>query len=489
MSNNSLRCATLKKTELFSSLDEESCDLVLTKMKELCFKAGDFLCMEGEPGTRLFVIKQGEVEVIKRGAKGAEILITVLKPGEFAGVMSLFDEEIRSATLKAKTDCEMLVLDKETFNLLLAKRPEIARSLLAYLSRRLRVETQTVANLLTSDYDPRFKIAFFDVKPYTVKSFQAVNRDRFSLHFFEPRLNLATASLASGFQAVCAFVNDDLSAPVLEELARLGVKLIALRCAGFNNVDLEAANRLGLSVIRVPAYSPQAVAEHAVALLLSLNRKIYRAYNRVREGNFSLVGLEGFDLYGKTAGIIGTGKIGRCLAKILAGFGMRLLAFDRQEDQAFALETGLVYVTLDELYRQADVISLHAPLVPETYHLIDQSALAKMKEGVIIINTSRGALIDTAALIEALKSGRLGGAGLDVYEEEEEYFFEDLSDKIITDDLLARLLTFPNVIITSHQAFLTHEALHQIAQVTLDGIVAFVAGKRGAGLPNSLTGK
>ncbi|MEJ2664739.1 MAG: 2-hydroxyacid dehydrogenase, partial [Spirochaetia bacterium] len=298
-----------------------------------------------------------------------------------------------------------------------------------------------------------------------------------------------TVSLSAGFQVVCAFVNDDLSVGVLEQLKQNGVKLVAMRCAGYNNVDIDAAHKLGISITRVPAYSPNAVAEHAIALTLALNRKIYRAYNRVREGNFSLTGLVGSELYQKTAGVIGIGKIGKCLVQILNGFGMNVLGYDKFQDREFAEQHTLAYVSLNELFAAADVISLHAPLLPETYHIINKASIQKMKPGVILVNTSRGALIDTSALINGLKSGKIGAAGLDVYEEEEEYFFEDLSDKIITDDTLARLMTFNNVIITGHQAFLTKEALSEIARVTLESIIRFEQGGRFRELPNAVLPK
>ncbi|MBN1797701.1 MAG: 2-hydroxyacid dehydrogenase [Spirochaetales bacterium] len=381
------------------------------------------------------------------------------------------------------------MLDKETFQHILSRNTELSNKLLAYLSRQLRAETYTVAKLLTGDVDKRVKVAFFDTKPYTESIFRELNKEKYALHFFEPRLNTNTVSLSSGFQVVCAFVNDDLSAPVLELLKRNKVELIAMRCAGYNNVDIECAHKLGISLTRVPAYSPNAVAEHAAALLLALNRKINRAYNRVREGNFSLNGLVGFDLYQKTAGVIGIGKIGKCLVNILRGFGMTVLGYDKYQDKDFAKAHELHYVELDELFSRSDIISLHAPLIPQTHHVINKSAIQKMKPGVVLVNTSRGALIDTTALINGLKSGKIGAAGLDVYEEEEEYFFEDLSDKIITDDTLARLMTFNNVIITSHQAFLTREALSEIARVTLESITLYNQGKRLAELPNAVLPK
>lgn len=320
------------------------------------------------------------------------------------------------------------------------------------------------------------KIAFFDTHQFDRNAFlKEIKNFNHEIQFFETRLTEQTANLAKGFPCVCAFVNDKLDRKTLGALSATGTKLIALRSAGFNNVDLEAASELGLRIVRVPEYSPHAVAEHAVTLILSLNRKIYRAYNRVREGNFSLDGLVGFDLYQKSVGIVGTGKIGSVVAKILKGFGCQVYAYDRTHNPSL-LEAGVEYVGLDELLQKSDIISLHVPLTPETRHLIDAKAISLTKKGVMLINTGRGALIDTRALIEALKSGHIGYAGLDVYEEEEGIFFENLSERILQDDQLARLLTFPNVLLTSHQAFLTEEALSNIAQITLQNIADFEKG-------------
>src|SRR3954463_13369066 len=314
----------------------------------------------------------------------------------------------------------------------------------------------------------------FDTKAYDREGLEraGVGLD-IEWRFMEFRLKTETALAAQGAAAVCTFVNDAVDAACLEALAKLGVKHVALRCAGFNSVDLNAAKSLGISVTRVPAYSPYAVAEHAVALLLALNRKIPRANNRVRDLNFSLNGLVGFDLHGKTAGIVGTGKIGRVAAEILRGFGMRVLAYDPFPLPAWATEHGVEYCDAKTLARESSIISLHAPLTPETHHIIRADTLELMKPGTILINVSRGALIETSALIEALKCGRLGGVGLDVYEEEEGVFFADLSGQILQDDELARLLTFPNVLITAHQAFLTQEALGEISRVTVANLTAF----------------
>lgn len=287
---------------------------------------------------------------------------------------------------------------------------------------------------------------------------------------------MPTVNLTKGYDAVCVFVNDRLNAEVIAGLKENGIKLIALRCAGFNNVDLEAANQNGIKVVRVPAYSPHAVAEHAVALILTLNRKTHKAYNRVREGNFSLERLTGFDLYGKTVGVIGTGKIGQAFCNIMQGFGCKVLAFDLIEDKELALR-GIEYLPLMDVLQQSDVISLHCPLNEQTSHLINKQTIGMMKEGAMLINTSRGGLIDTVDVIEGLKSGRIGYLGLDVYEQEEKLFFKDLSENVIQDDLIMRLLSFPNVLITAHQGFFTEEALVQIAQTTLDNIDAFEAGK------------
>lgn len=321
------------------------------------------------------------------------------------------------------------------------------------------------------------RIAFFDAKLYDIESFNAVNKDyNFDIRYYQERLSISTVPLAKGADVVCIFVNAECDAQVIDELVNNGVKLIALRCAGFNNVDLKAAEGR-IRVTRVPAYSPHAVAEYAVSLMLSLNRKIYRAVNRTRDGNFTLNGLLGFDMYGKTAGVIGMGRIAKELIKILHGFGMNVMAYDLYPDHEFAKQYDVKVVSLDELYANSDIISLHCPLTPDTKFLINQDSIAKMKKGVMIINTGRGKLINTEDLIEGLRSKQVGSAGLDVYEEEREYFYEDKSDKMIDDDVLARLLMVPNVVLTSHQAFFTAEALHNIAVSTLDSVKEFAEGK------------
>ncbi|WP_248919030.1 2-hydroxyacid dehydrogenase [Pseudomonas entomophila] len=315
----------------------------------------------------------------------------------------------------------------------------------------------------------------FSSQHYDQESFTRAASGAFDLHFQPTRLTLDTAPLAQGFEVVCAFINDALDAQVLERLAAGGTRLVALRSAGYNHVDLAAAKRLGLAVARVPAYSPHAVAEHAVALILALNRRLHRAYNRTREGDFTLHGLTGFDLHGKTVGVIGTGQIGAAFARIMAGFGCQLLAYDPYPNPEL-LALGARYLALPELLRASRIVSLHCPLTEHTRHLINAQSLAQLQPGAMLINTGRGALVDTPALVDALKSGQLGHLGLDVYEEEAQLFFEDRSDLPLQDDVLARLLTFPNVIVTAHQAFLTREALDAIATTTLDNISRWAAG-------------
>jgi D-lactate dehydrogenase len=326
--------------------------------------------------------------------------------------------------------------------------------------------------------DRAVKVAVFSTKPYDRQFLSAANQEAgHEMAYFEPRLVPETSPLADGFPAVCAFVNDRLDRQVLETLAAGGTGLIALRSAGFNHVDLRAADEFGLTVVRVPAYSPHAVAEHTIGLMLALNRKLPRAAARVRESNFALDGLLGFDMHGKTAGIVGTGKIGTVVTTILAGFGCHLIGYDPYpNDDCRAL--GMEYVGLEQLLGEADIITLHLPLTPDSYHMIDAPAIARMKHRTMLINTSRGALLDTVAVIEGLKSGRIGSLGLDVYEEEADLFFEDLSNTVLQDDVFARLLTFPNVLVTGHQAFFTEEALRAIAETTVANISAIERGER-----------
>lgn len=321
------------------------------------------------------------------------------------------------------------------------------------------------------------RVGVFSTQPYDRDCLTEANQGRaHELVFSEARLDIDTVDYAASFDAVVVFVNDALGRNVLERLRAGKTRLIALRCAGFNNVDVAAARELGLTVARVPAYSPHAVAEHAVGLILTLNRKYHRAYARVREANFSLVGLVGFDLHGRTVGVVGTGTIGLVFARIMLGFGCRVLAHDPWPSQS-GRDLGLSYVSMNELVRASDIISLHCPLTPETHHLINAAALAKMKRGSMLINTGRGALIDAGAVIAALKSGQLGYLGIDVYEQEEKLFFRDLSEQIVQDDVFMRLLTFPNVLVTAHQGFFTREALANIAATTIMNLTAFERGE------------
>lgn len=322
------------------------------------------------------------------------------------------------------------------------------------------------------------KVAVFGAKSYDKQYFSTEN-ERFGheLIFLDAHLNKRTATLAKGFNAVCAFVNDEIDRQCLKQLSDCGINTVALRCAGFNNVDLKVAAALNIAVVRVPKYSPHGVAEHALTLIMALNRKIYKAYNRVRENNFSLEGLLGFNLNTKTVGVIGTGEIGSVFCQLMTAFGCKVLAYDPQPNQQ-CIDKGVAYVNKESLLQQSDIISLHCPLTPETHHLIDQNAIVTMKDGVMLVNTSRGALIDTAAVIKHLKTGKIGYLGLDVYEEEGDLFFEDVSNIILEDDIFARLLTFPNVLITGHQAFFTRDALKSIAVTTLQNLSDIEDGRK-----------
>lgn len=320
------------------------------------------------------------------------------------------------------------------------------------------------------------KVAFFDTKIYDIETFTKINtNDKIKIKFYNEKLNINTAIMAKGYEVVCVFVNDDLNKEVIKLLSENGLKYIVLRCAGYNNIDLSAAAKYNIKVARVPAYSPYSIAEHALALIFTLNRKTHKAYFRTRDGNFNINGLMGFDLHNKTIGVIGTGRIGQIFISIVSGLGMNILAYDPFPNEE--LKKRVKFVELDELYKNSDIISLHCPLTKDTYHLINEKSINKMKDNVMLINTSRGKLIDTQAVINSLKDKKIGSAGLDVYEEEGDYFFEDLSHEVIEDDVLARLLTFSNVLITSHQGFFTREALDNIAESTFENIIKFSNGE------------
>jgi len=479
------RLDLIRDIDLFAHVDPDTLADIAARFAERPVEPGEAVFREGDPGGYVFLIASGTVEVRKCGEGDREVLMRVMGPGEVGGLTSTALGRDRSATLLARKPVRILVLDRDVFLDLLDRHQDLVRSVLAHLGDKVRGKTARLANQLARDRAGTGEpVAVFDTKPHDRRHLDAAAGDIIAPQYFEARLEPATASLASGFRVVCAFVNDDLGAGVLEELAAAGVELVAMRCAGYNNVDLEAAAEHGITVVRVPGYSPHAVAEHAVALMLTLNRKTHRAHQRVREGNFSLSGLVGFDLHGRTAGVVGLGQIGRCLAEILRGFGMEVLAHDPYPDEEFASRTGVEYVELDDLLSRSDIVSLNAPLTPDTHHVIDARAIKQMKDGAMLINTSRGGLVDTTALLDGLKSGKLGSAGLDVYEEEGGKFFEDLSDVVITDDVLARLLTFPNVLVTSHQAFFTVDALDAIAETTVGNIGGFLEGKRGEELGN-----
>lgn len=473
-----------RKAEGTTSITASSMNLIRETLEHRHYKDGDLICEEGESADWMFIVDKGEVAVIKQADDETPVEISRLESGDFGGMMSLFEGMPRSARLEARGETALFALHHDTLEHLLKKNHELGMGIMAFMSGCMRRDSETLASLRTASLDGRFSMAVFDSKPYTEKIFMDCNKDRFSLQFFEHRLTPVTAASALGFDAVCVFVNDNVNADTVERLAGLGVKMVALRCAGFNNVDLKACQEHGIDVVHVPAYSPNSVAEHAIALMMALNRRVHRAWSRVREGNFSLNNLVGMEMNGKTAGVIGMGRIGRCAAQILAGFGCRVLVYARRRLPEIEAMPGVEYADMDTVLSESDIISLHLPLTPETHYMINTEAIEKMKTGVMLINTSRGGLIDTVALIDGLKSGKIGCAGLDVYEEESNYFFEDRSHTIIDDDVLARLISFNNVIITSHQAFLTDEALSNIADTTFDNLEEFVAGSRGESLTN-----
>ncbi|KAL6054573.1 D-lactate dehydrogenase fermentative [Balamuthia mandrillaris] len=476
---------------LFADLKDEQLQKQLTeRFRSQHYKAGDILCKEGEPQPAMFVIETGKVQRKKMDVG----VVDELGRGHISGMLHLLSKGGAFATLEVVEPSTVWSLSQEDFEELLnLKESPLAAHLLKSMAEDMRRHSKLLRQTLgEQNKDERFSIVFFDARPYEKSAFNEANEERvqdkkdFRITYFPQRLDGDTAYLAEGHECVCIFVNDVCDATVVERLANLGVKLIALRSAGFNNVDLNACKAHGITVVRVPAYSPYAVAEHAIALMLCLNRKIHRAYNRTREANFELDGLLGFDMHGKTVGVFGTGKIGRCVIDILLGFGCKCLCFDKYPSEEVKNTKNCQYVELDELFAKSDIITLHCPLTPETEHVINDSAINKMKSGVMIINTSRGAVIDTNALIKGLKSKKIGAAGLDVYEAEREYFFRDHSKEgIISDETLARLMTFGNVLLTGHQAFFTKEALEGIVNVTLDNVATFAFDeKRGEDHPN-----
>lgn len=453
-------------------------------------EAGTVLAEEDTPQSLLFFVLSGKVERTKRG-----VFLDVIPGPRMCGLLHAFRAEPTFATLRASAPTQVFSLSSEVFRELVSGNQAIAMHLLQKLAVRVRTESKWTRAKQHSDRRG-LRVVAFDSKSYDKQSFEQVleslnaqapsEDDKISFEWLPQRLAPETASAAINADAICIFVNDQCSAATVEMLSKQGVRLILLRCAGYDGVDLKACLAYGIPVLRVPAYSPEAVAEHAVALMLTLTRQIHRATARTREGNFSLQGLTGIDIHGKTIGVIGTGRIGKCFVNIAKGFGGRVIVSDVYQDLPWATATGVSYVPLDELLQTSDIISIHCPLLDSTRHMINEASLAKMKDGVILLNTSRGALIDTAALIQALQSGKVGFAGLDVYEHERPYFFQDRSSEVMTDAMLARLASMQNVILTGHQAYLTNNALRAIAEVTLGNVAEFFWKKQEQPLTNQV---
>eukprot|EP00126_Sphaerothecum_destruens_P009523 Sdes_comp20524_c0_seq1m15132 len=479
--------ALLKKTSSFRGLQDADLQLLATKSTVVKLTNGQKIVEEGERGDSMFVLCSGKAEVFKKSlVDNKNVLIGELHSGDFSGFAAMFDEDAHQASAYACGETVLLKLTFENTAQLLKTCPNFSTGLIRFMTQRIKLERNELCRFRSGNASSKFTICLFDSKPYWIKYFDEL-KDKFDVNvkYVDTKLTPETAILADGCKAVCIFVNDVCNSTVLTILKGLGIRLVALRCAGFNNVDIGSAESLEVSVTRVPSYSPYAVAEFALTLFLSLNRKITRAYNRTRTGNFSLNGLVGTDVNGKTIGVIGTGKIGQIFANIMLGMGCKLLCHDVFVNPELANKPNVFYVPLDQLLAESDVISLYAPLMPTTKHMIDDLAIGKMKHGVLLINTSRGALVDTSALIRGLKSGKIGGAGLDVYEEESDYFFQDKSDENIIDDCLVRLLSFNNVIVTSHQAFFTEEALRNIATSSLASAHEFKSGSQLRALTNS----
>ncbi|KAJ3119684.1 hypothetical protein HK098_005230 [Nowakowskiella sp. JEL0407] len=480
----------------FKDLEESSLKSIAGTMTVINFEKGHVIIKEGELSEELYLISEGEADVRKSDkAHSHDIRLLTLRRGDFIGLGTLLEKTPHSATVTASSLISGYKITFEAFNQLLTTLPGVGVLLAKYLTKELRVFRMRLASAyeLTNQEDPEgfsvIKMVVYDFKMYEKKYFDAaisqINEEikdekiKIVAKFFEVKLNIDTVPLSQGAKIACIFVNDNADAAVIEKFHELGVSMIALRCAGFNNVDLQKCQELKISVARVPAYSPYAVAEHCVALLMTLNRKIHQAYNRVKTGNFSLGSLVGIDVHGRTVGVIGTGKIGACFVRIMKGFGANVLCYDVYRNAEVEKMANVKYTdTVEELLKSSEIVSIHVPLTAENKHMICKDTIAMMPKGSIIINTSRGALINTTDLIAALKSGHVGGAGLDVYEGESEYFFEDKSAEVIKDDTLARLMMFNNVIVTSHQAFLTGEALSAIANVTLANVKEFTSGKK-----------
>jgi D-lactate dehydrogenase len=476
---------------MFAEFPSETLSELFTSIDDRTFIAGSVISQEGSLDPYCYFVITGRIRIIKKLLDGSDGTIRFALPGELLGLTSLFIPNGRSATMIADVDTSILMIPHEKLKSFIRGEKGnageiVTGALFRELARRVRQKNARLAALPGTDIGKKVSVAVFDAKPYIEDIFLKLAPEQLSLSFLPFRLSRETARFADGYSIIVIFVNDKIDAETAAILKESGVQLIALRCAGFNNIDLKTCTESGMAVTRVPAYSPHAVAEHSLALLMTLNRKIHKAYERVRNGDFRLDGLVGVDLFGKTVGVIGTGKIGECFINIMRGLGCHIVAYDPNPNPALKLFPDVRYTSLHELFSISDVISLHAPLTRGTHHLIDTKAFAMMKSGAILINTSRGALVDTQALIDALKERKLAGAALDVYEEEEAIFFEDFSSDIITDDILSRLMAFNNVIVTGHQAFLTKEALSNIALTTFSNIREFLEGKRCGELTNEV---
>eukprot|EP01134_Creolimax_fragrantissima_P004525 CFRG4525T1 len=472
------------KKSVFTGCSPEAQAKIVSKLKEDSYEEGDVVVEQGQFTGRLAVVSSGTYKVVMKSSGGSPVQVDTLKEGDFVGLGALFCGTAHSASVVAAGSGICFSLDDGDFKELLQEDVSISLAILGYMQQITRRDRGFRAHSDNEEAN-RISIALFDAKVYDKETFNRENEKyNFKISYFDTRLTPDTVGLSEGFDVVCVFVNDLVNDATVRGLARNKVKMIANRCAGYDKVDLKIADAMGIPVVRVPAYSPYAVAEHAVALCQTLNRKLHKAYNRIREGDFSIGGLVGFDLHGRTVGVIGTGKIGQCLIDIMIGYGAKIAAYDIYVNEKYAAKKEVTYMSFDEVLACSDVISIHSPLLPSTKHMINAEAISKMKKGVVILNCARGGLLDTDALLDGLKSGQVGGAGLDVYEGEGGYFFENWSGRVIQDDRLATLIANTNVLITSHQAFLTIDALEAIARVTLGNVAEMAEGKKGANLTN-----
>lgn len=467
------------RAELLQFFSEEDTQKFLSSLEKKEIAKDETLENKGEPQKSVYIVEEGTLVKTKRDGR-----TTILGRGDITGLLHFFSHDPAAADIKAgEKGATVWTTTGEIFHELLKAHPTLSSSYIKFLNKKVRKSLNSISNLSSQSGT---RIAFFDSKPYMKNVFTKVNKSKgydYSFTWFEVKLNKDTAQFASGHEIVCIFVNDKADEETINVLNQVGVKMIALRCAGYNNVDLKAIEKNKISLTRVPAYSPYAVAEFAIALMLNLNRKVHKSYNRVRESNFELNNLVGFDMHSKTVGIFGTGKIGVCTANILLGFGCKIIAVDKYENDELK-KKGVKYVKQEELLKESDIITLHAPLLESTKHWLNAETLKTVKKGVHIINTSRGPLIDTVALYDAIIDGRVGAAGLDVIEGEEKLFFENMESELVKDQTISKIVALPNVILTSHQAFLTEDALNAIAESTLSSIKEFVSGKKGDQLTN-----